>query len=118
MANAGVVLGVLDVKSTQVGALSVDDQDLLEAVAARIAVAIEGARLFNRVREERATLEAIVSGTDDAIVVTDIAGRILFFNRAACSAFTDGEAVPPGTPLSDAVRHRALPGSVVRCGAE
>jgi signal transduction histidine kinase/putative methionine-R-sulfoxide reductase with GAF domain len=108
VASAGMVLGVLDVKSTRVGTLSADDQDLLEAVAAQIAVAIESARLFSRVREERATLEAIVSGTDDAIIVTDIAGRVLFFNRAARSAFTDGEGVQPGIPLSEAVRHRVL----------
>jgi signal transduction histidine kinase len=108
MANGSGVIGVLDVKSTQVGMFSADDQDLLEAVAAQIAVAIESARLFNRVREERATLEAIINGTDDAIIVTDIAGRILFFNRAACDAFTDGEVVQPGTPLSEAARHRAL----------
>jgi len=108
MLNASGVIGVLDVKSTQEGMFTADDQDLLEAVAAQIAVAIESSRLFDRVREERATLEAIIVGTDDAIMVTDIAGRILLCNRAACNAFTDGRAVQPGTPLSEAVRHRAL----------
>jgi len=81
------VIGVLDVCSTQVDAFSADDQTLLEALAAQIAVAVENARLFERLGEERATLEAIINGTGDAIIVTDPTDRILFFNLAARRVF-------------------------------
>jgi signal transduction histidine kinase len=101
-------IGVLDLQSTQVGAFSPDDRDLLEALAAQVGVAIESARLFSRVREERATLEAIIDGTDDAIIVTDTADQVLFLNPAARDAFTAGENVQPGVPLSAAVHNEAL----------
>jgi signal transduction histidine kinase/uncharacterized protein YigA (DUF484 family) len=102
------VIGVLDVGSTEIGAFSMEDQQLLEALAAQVSVAIENARLFGRIQEERATLEAIINGTGDAIITTDTADRVLFFNPAAQRAFRNGEHVQPGTPLSEAVDNEAL----------
>lgn len=102
------VIGVLNVESTEVSAFSLDDQDMLEALAAQVSVAIEGARLFGRVREERATLEALMSGTRDAIIVTDAQGRILFFNPAAKNAFTGGQEVQAGSLLSEVVHNEPL----------
>ena len=102
------IIGVLDVHSTEVNAFSVDDQDLLEALAAQVAVAVESARLFTRMRDERATLEAILNGTSDAIIVTDTADRILFFNPAARNTFLDGGQVQGGQPLTQVVQNEAL----------
>jgi len=106
--EASHIIGVLDVQSTLVGAFSSDDQDLLEALAAQVAVAIESARLFGRMRDERATLEAILNGTDDAIIVTDTADRILFFNPSAQQAFLSTAGWRRGQPLSEAVANQAL----------
>ena len=96
-------IGVLDVASTQVGAFSEEDQQLLETLAAQVAVAIENARLFTRIQEERATLEVLINSTDDAIVISDADDRILLFNPAAREMFGQAEAPSPGTPLAEAV---------------
>jgi PAS domain S-box-containing protein len=96
-------IGVLDVASTQVGAFSEQDQQLLETLASQVAVAVENARLFTRVQEERATLEVLINSTDDAIVITDADDRILLFNPAACDMFGQAEVPSPGTPLAEAV---------------
>ena len=101
-------IGVLDVSSTEVGAFGDEDQRLLEALAAQVSVAIENARLFSRVQEEQATLEAIINGTSDAIIVTDTADRVLFFNPAAQAAFRNGEMLQPGSLLPETVNNRAL----------
>jgi signal transduction histidine kinase len=101
-------IGVLDVGSTETGTFTVEDQQLLEALAAQVSVAIENARLFGRIQEERATLEAIINGTGDAIITTDTIDRVLFVNPAARRAFLNGGSVKPGTPLSEAVDNKAL----------
>jgi signal transduction histidine kinase/uncharacterized protein YigA (DUF484 family) len=104
------IIGVLDVRSTEVGAFSAEDQDLLAFLADQVARAIENARLFGRVQGERATLQAILIGTDDAIIVTDPADRILFFNPAARQAFLDGKPLPPASALSEVLDNSALLG--------
>jgi signal transduction histidine kinase len=109
-AGAGVdhTIGVLDVASRRVGAFSTEDQSLLEALAAQVSVAIENARLFSRIQEERATLGALINGTNDAIVVTDMTDHILVFNPAAQDAFHRAAAPVPGTRLAEAVDNEAL----------
>ncbi|MBC7250914.1 MAG: GAF domain-containing protein [Anaerolineae bacterium] len=80
------VIGVLDVQSTAVEGLDEDDLTLLQALAAQISVAVENARLFSTIREERAKLAAIINGTEDAILVTDEQGRVLIVNAAGRQA--------------------------------
>ena len=104
------IIGVLDVRSTEVGAFSADDQELLEALAAQVAVALSNARLFTHVRGERAMQQAILDGTDDAIIVTDTEQRILLFNLAARRAFLNGTAPAPASPLAEVVDNDALLG--------
>jgi GAF domain-containing protein len=87
------IIGVLDLRSTRAGAFTQEDSDLLNVLAAQVAVAIQNARLFGRLHEERATLEAIIDGTDDAIIVTDTEDRILFFNPAARGALLNGQTL-------------------------
>ena len=101
-------IGVLDLGSTQIGAFSEGDQQLLESLAAQVSVAIENARLFGRVQEERARLEAILNGTDDAIIITDVSDHVLFLNPAAQLAFGNGDTLFPGCPLSKAVGNQEL----------
>ena len=102
------IIGVLDVRSTDVGAFTADDQDLLQSLADQIARAIENARLFGRVHNERATLEAILNGTSDAIIVTDQADRVLLFNPAARQAFLNGKSLAPIGSLSEVLDNSAL----------
>lgn len=103
-----LVIGVLNAESAEENAFSEEDLHLLEALASQVSVAIKSARLFSRVREEQATLEALMNGTGDAIVVTDMEGNILFVNSAARNAFFEGETVPTGCRLQDVVQNSAL----------
>jgi signal transduction histidine kinase len=102
------IVGVLTMESNQADAFSSDDQVLLEALAAQVAVALEGARLFTRVQEERATLEALMNATSDAIIITNTEGHILFFNPAAQSAFLEGDTAEPRKVFTQVVHNDAL----------
>ncbi len=102
------VIGVLDVQSARLNDFDQSDQTLLQSLAAQLAVAVDSARLFDAVREERAKLEAIIRGASDAIFVTDEGGRVLLMNPAAEQAFE----VEPGTwadkPLEVIVKNAEL----------
>src|SRR3979490_225978 len=52
----GQSIGVLDIQSTQVDYFTRDQQSILTLMASRLAVAIENARLFERVRSQADTL--------------------------------------------------------------
>ena len=106
--SSNEVIGVLKMESNEVNAFSADDQSLFEALAAQIAVAVENARLFTRVREKQATLEALMNETSDAIIISDTKGRILFFNPAAQEAFWRDNPIVPATLFTQAVRNDAL----------
>ncbi len=52
----GQAIGVLDIQSTQVDYFTRDQQSVLTLMASRLAIAIENARLFERVRSQADTL--------------------------------------------------------------
>jgi two-component system NtrC family sensor kinase len=109
------VIGVLDVQRFEVNAFNDDDLRVLSSVAAQAAIAIERARLYSAERllrttiaEERAKLEAIIGGTNDAVIVTDAQNRVLLMNQAAQRAF-QVEIVPEmGRPLEEVVSNERL----------
>ncbi len=88
----------LIVKGQAIGAISVErtaarppftpsEVSLCQIIANQAAAAIESARLFSAVHNERAKLEAIIAGAGDVVIVTDLAGHVLLMNRAAEKAF-------------------------------
>lgn len=102
------IIGILDAQSTRLNDFDQSDQALLQSLASQVAVAVDSARLFDTVREERAKLEAIIRGASDAIFVTDEGGRMLLMNTAAEQAFD----VEPGTwvdgPLETVIKNADL----------
>jgi adenylate cyclase len=56
---------------------------LLEAVASLIAQVLENARLYREVAEERSTLDAVLGGAADPILLIGPDDRLLLANRAA-----------------------------------
>lgn len=103
------VIGVLDVQSTTVNDFDDSDLALLQALAAQIAVAVENARLFSTVQEERAKLEAIINGTEDAILVIDDQERVLMVNAASRQVLTSSAAgEPEGLLLHQVTDNEAL----------
>ncbi len=94
-------LGVLIIMSNTLGAFSPSDADLLELFAAQAAVAIENARLYQKLRDyadqletrvvertaqlqtEYARLDAILNSASDGVIVTDVQGEITQANPVA-----------------------------------
>ncbi|HJW83475.1 MAG TPA: ATP-binding protein, partial [Anaerolineae bacterium] len=72
------------------------ETNLLVTLAGQAAVFIENARLFEATEEGRRQLQAVLSSTADAVLVTDHENRILLCNPAAESAF----GVPPGSAVN------------------
>lgn len=109
------VIGVLDVQRPTINAFNDDDLRLLSSIAAQVAIAIERARLYaaerrlhTAIAEERAKLEAIISGTNDAIIITDAQDRVLLMNQAARRAFAVETAPEVGRPLAEVVKNDQL----------
>jgi signal transduction histidine kinase len=100
---------------------SADEVSLCQTIANQAAIAIERARLYfaerrlhTTIAEERAKLQAIIGGTNDAIIVTDAQNRVLLMNQAAQRAF-DVKTVPElGKPLGEVVSNERLLALFVR----
>jgi PAS domain S-box-containing protein len=78
------ILGVLDVQSDRAGALSAEDQLLLEGLCGQIAVAIETRRVEDALREREEDLDAMLEFSPEAIGVVNVrTGLFEGVNRAA-----------------------------------
>jgi signal transduction histidine kinase len=101
------VVGVVSVYHPQ-GKLPSDDVDLMQTIADQAGLAIENARLFAETISERAKLAAVITGTEDAIMVIDETDHILLLNPAARRAFEIAEEDWIGHPLAKMVENQAL----------
>jgi PAS domain S-box-containing protein len=61
--------------------------NVLATIAGQAAVLIENARLYDEAEGGRRKLAAVLASTNDAVVVTDSANRVLLCNPAAAHAF-------------------------------
>ena len=77
------MVGVLGLRAPATG-LSLDQGQLLEALADQVAVAIERTRI-DVVLEEKAKTEAITEASEDGLIVLDPAGVIVHVNEVACA---------------------------------
>ncbi|MCR4406924.1 MAG: ATP-binding protein [Anaerolineae bacterium] len=102
------VVGVLTLIHPQPHHFDVDQLALLSSIANQAAVAVENARLFRVVQEERAKLQAVLNEAADVIMVTDEKGGVLLMNPAARLAFRGGAPLSAGTRLEDAVDNKKL----------
>jgi signal transduction histidine kinase/DNA-binding response OmpR family regulator len=80
-----------------------DDRFLLSVLADFAAVAIENAKLFAEVEEQRSKLETILAGSQDLIVVADEEAGVLLMNPAAADAFCLEPQEATGRPLHDVI---------------
>jgi signal transduction histidine kinase len=77
------VIGIVTMMHRQPGAFDAADLELLEAIAAQAAVAIENATHYEEARRERARLAAVIASAQDAIVETGSDDRVVRVNPAA-----------------------------------
>jgi signal transduction histidine kinase/putative methionine-R-sulfoxide reductase with GAF domain len=82
----GRLIGVVEAinKKTPEG-FSADDQQVLEAFAAQAAIAIENARLFSTLRQEKEKLSMVFLEMSDGAVLLDGERRIILANPSACA---------------------------------
>jgi len=106
----GRLLGVVEAINKRDGGFDAEDLSAFEAFASQAAVAIENARLFASLKEERFKLETVFSQMQDGAVLTDASGKVLLANAAAAGllgavpkdaagAFAGLETVPPVAEL-------------------
>jgi two-component system sensor histidine kinase KdpD len=79
------VVGVVSLRSAAgAEAMSLDQRQLLEAMARQAAIAIERTRV-DVVLAEKAKTEAVMEAIEDGIIVLDPAGGIVHVNEVACA---------------------------------
>ncbi len=77
------MVSVLGLRPPAAG-LTLDQRQLLDALADQIAIAIERTRI-DVVLEEQAKTEAIIEASEDGLIVLDPAGAIVHVNEVACA---------------------------------
>ncbi|MFA6029859.1 MAG: ATP-binding protein [Elusimicrobiota bacterium] len=91
----GKLLGVVEAINSNTGTFTDTDVRIFNAFASQTAVAIENARLFAALSEEKAKLDTLLDEIADAAVLSDRAGRILLANAAAKKLFSGEKGSAP-----------------------
>jgi diguanylate cyclase (GGDEF)-like protein/PAS domain S-box-containing protein len=86
LAARGQTVGVLAVAGTD-GRLAVADRHLVDALADRIALALDNAALLEAARSSRSRARALVEHCSDLLLLADAAGAITYASPAAARAF-------------------------------
>ncbi len=94
--KSGECIGVAQALNKRDGRFTAKDEARLGAFTAHIAIALENARLFEAVLNERNYNEGILRSTTDGIVTLDADDRILTANEAVILAreLLDGGSIP------------------------
>jgi len=79
----GRLVGVVEAINKRGGPFDADDQAAFEAFASQAGVAIENARLFTSLRDEKFKLSTVFSQMHDGAALTDDRGRVILANAAA-----------------------------------
>ncbi|MDD5686667.1 MAG: GAF domain-containing sensor histidine kinase [Elusimicrobia bacterium] len=86
MRYKGKVLGVIEgINSIDKKSFNEDDLPFFEAFANQSAIALENARLFTRLIQEKEKISAAFNGMTEAVFVTDKDGIIIQSNKYACN---------------------------------
>jgi len=105
----GKIMGVLTVDNRVLDKdFTRNDLFLLSLLSDYASIGIENARLFGQIENERQMLEAILSGTDDIIIVTDESDRVILMNKSARCGFDLSHVSVTGSPLEDLIRNQEL----------
>jgi two-component system phosphate regulon sensor histidine kinase PhoR len=102
------VLGVLTLVHPDPRFFRSEHLSLLMAIAGQSAIALENAQLFKQTEAERARLWAILNSTQDAVIATNPADRLLLLNPAAKAAFDIQDDEWTNRPLVEVIQNQAL----------
>jgi PAS domain S-box-containing protein len=96
------VLGAITFATAESGRVYRESEiSLAEELARRAALAVDNAQLYREVRQQREHLHVTLSSIGDAVIVTDVEGRITFINTVAQSITRWQEASAVGRPLDE-----------------
>jgi len=82
MIIAGSVVGVIFVFRAYQAETTANDRQVLQSFADQAAIAVQNARLFETIRDEKQRLAAILEHSADGVMILDHGGTIQRFNRA------------------------------------
>lgn len=101
MAHGEIVGGLSGLGKQGGQSFTQEDYDLLVIFANQISIALDNARAFKQLLEEKERTEITLSSIGDAVITTDMNGRIVRVNAVACEllAWTATELI--NKPLSD-----------------
>jgi adenylate cyclase len=92
--SANELIGVTQLINKQQGSFSASDEEFMRAFNIQAGIALENARLFENVLLEKQYQKDILQSLSDAVISTDMGGRIVTINDAALELL--------GCPLGDA----------------
>jgi adenylate cyclase len=101
MNKSGDCIGVTQALNKKGGRFTAKDETRLAAFTAQIAIALENAKLFEDVLNERNYNEGILRSTTDGIVTLDAEDRILTANDAALRILKQSRGDVVGHPLGE-----------------
>ncbi len=78
-----IVIGIVIMQHPEPSAFNRRELQLLEAIAAQAASAIENAALYTNATNERSVLQAIIASARDIIIVADTKDRVILVNPMA-----------------------------------
>lgn len=81
---------------------------LFKLLAFQAAATIENARLFARAENERRKLEAVIRGTEQPVVITDMQGTVMLMNAAARQIFHTRRTMGTGMLLPQVIENADL----------
>ncbi|UCE18375.1 MAG: diguanylate cyclase [Gemmatimonadota bacterium] len=81
------VIGVFNVESCEKAAFDDNDYKLFVTLSAQTAAAIEDIKLLEEIQQTKNFLKNLVDSSVDAIITTDVRGKITFFSKGAESIF-------------------------------
>lgn len=97
--SSGRQIGMIALDMTErLGEFGHSELTLLETIASLIAQVLENARLYREVEAERSTLNAVLRGAADPILLIDPHDQLLLANRAAEERLQLGDGV--GRPIA------------------
>jgi adenylate cyclase len=105
--SAGRQIGMVAINATElIEQFGHGERALLETIASLVTQVLENARLYREVEDERSTLNTVLRGAADPILLIDRYDRLLLANRAAVERFHLADGI--GHPIASLNLHEDL----------
>lgn len=102
LAIKGRIIGAIELINKRSGPFEEDDASLLKAMAMPVTVAVDNLQLFDQIARERATLQAVLNGSANPILIVDHSSQLLMCNPAARDLFSISSDDVVGQSLGEA----------------